>query len=123
MSEPVILVEILELTGSFEEFAETCNAAVRRLETEGIRSLASIQFYSDPDSTQVGAVLTFADTSEMIRHVRMITGWEEFHRLIRMVKPIEVRVHGSLPAEVEAWIRQTIAVERVFPHFVAGFVR
>lgn len=32
----------------------------------------------------------------------LITGWEEFHQLIRTVKLIEIRIHGKLSAEVEA---------------------
>jgi hypothetical protein len=123
IDERVTLVEILELTGTLEEFAEAAQAAVRRLEAEGIRSLVSAQFYSHPGSKEVGAVLIFADPGEMVRHIHMITGWEEFHRLITTVKPIEVRVHGRLSAEVEEWLGQMKIVPKIFAHHVAGFVR
>ena len=122
-SECVTLVEILELTRPFEEFAMACQAATRRLEAEGIQSLVSVQFYSNPGSAEVGAVLIFADPAEMMRHIEMIMGWDEFHRLMGTVKPIEVRVHGKLSAEVEEWIRKLNVVERVFTHHIAGFVR
>ena len=123
IDERVTLVEILELTGTLEEFTEAARAAVRRLEAEGIRSLLSVQFYSQPESTEVGAVLIFADPGEMIRHIRMITGWEEFHRLITTVKPIDVRVHGKLDPEVEKWLGQMKIVPKTFAHHVAGFAR
>jgi hypothetical protein len=123
VNEHVTLVEILELIRPWDEFVTACQAAVRRLEAEGIQSLVLVQFYSHPGSTEVGAVLIFADPTEMRRHIEMITGWEEFHQLIATVKPVEVRVHGKLSAEVEAWLRRMNAVERVFTHHIAGFVR
>ena len=55
----VTLVEVLELTRPFEEFADAIKAALRRLEAEGVRELVTVQFYADPGSTQVGAILTF----------------------------------------------------------------
>ncbi len=40
-SEHVTLVEILELTRPFEEFAAAVRAAARRLEAEGIKELVT----------------------------------------------------------------------------------
>jgi hypothetical protein len=60
-SEHVTLVEVLELTRPFEEFAAAIRAAARRLEAEGIKELVTLQFYADPGSTEVGAILTVAD--------------------------------------------------------------
>ena len=45
-SEHVTLVEVLELTQPFEEFAAAVRAAARRLELEGIKELVTLQFYA-----------------------------------------------------------------------------
>jgi hypothetical protein len=44
--ERVTLVEVFELTGSFEAFQAAVEAAARRLEREGVSSLARVQFYA-----------------------------------------------------------------------------
>ena len=105
-SEHVTLVEVLELTQPFEEFAAAVQAAARRLEVEGIKELVTLQFYADPASTEVGAILTFTDRNRMMKHIDMITGWEEFERFFGAVKPIDVRVYGKLSAEAEEWVGQ-----------------
>jgi hypothetical protein len=122
-SEHVTLVEVLELTRPFEEFAAAVRAAARRLESEGIKELVSLQFYADPGSIEVGAILTFADRSRIMEHIDMITRWEEFERFFSTVKPIEVRVYGKLSGEAEGWVRQFGVVSRMFEEHVAGFVR
>lgn len=121
--EYVTLVEVLELTRPFEEFAAAIKAAARRLETEGIRELVTLQFYADPASGEAGALLTFADRERMIEHIEMITGWEEFEQFFATVKPLDVRVYGKLSPEAEAWVRQFDVVSRTFEDHVAGFVR
>lgn len=68
-SEHVTLVEILELTSPFEEFAAAVRAAARRLEAEEIKELVTLQFYAGPESTEVGAILTFADRSRIMEHI------------------------------------------------------
>jgi hypothetical protein len=122
-SQHVTLVEVLELTSPFEEFADAVRAAARRLEVEGIEELVTLQFYANPGSTEVGAILIFADRSRVIEHVAMITGWEEFQRFFATVRPIDVRVYGRLSQEAEAWVRQFDVVSRTFEDHVAGFVR
>jgi D-mannonate dehydratase len=122
-SEHVTLVEVLELTRTFEEFAVAVRAAARRLEAEGIEELVTLQFYADPGSTEVGAILTFADRSRLMEHIDMITGWEEFERFFSTVKPIDVRVYGKLSVEAEGWVRQFDVVSKTFEDHVAGFVR
>ncbi len=117
------LVEVLELTRPFEEFADAVRAAARRLEAEGIEELVTLQFYAAPGSTEVGAILTFADRNRVIEHVDMITGWEEIQRFFATVRPIDVRVYGRLSQEAEAWVRQFDVVSRTFEDHVAGFVR
>jgi hypothetical protein len=77
-SEHVTLVEVLELRRPVEEFAAAARALVRRLEAEGITALVTMQFYADPGSSEVGALLTFADRSRFMDHVEMIASWEEF---------------------------------------------
>jgi hypothetical protein len=121
----VTLVEVLELTRPFEEFADAIEAALRRLEAEGVRELVAVQFYADPGSTRVGAILTFSDRERMIEHMDMVSGWEEFGRFFAMVRPIDVRVYGRLSDEAEAWIRRfgDDVLGRTFEEHVAGFVR
>jgi hypothetical protein len=122
-SEHVTLVEVLELISTFEEFRAAIQAAARRLEAEGIRELVTLQFYATPGSSEVGALLTFTDSSRIIDHIDMITKWEEFERFFGTVKPVDVRVYGKLSAEAEAWVRQFGVVSKTFEDQVAGFVR
>lgn len=122
-SEYVTLVEVLELTQPFEEFADAVRAAARRLETEGIQELVTLQFYADPGSTEVGAILTFADCDRIMEHISMITSWEEFERFFGTVKPLDVRVYGRLSPEAEEWVRQFDVMSKTFEEHVAGFVR
>lgn len=44
--EYVTLVEVLELTRTYEEFTAAVSAARRRLEADGIRELVALQFYA-----------------------------------------------------------------------------
>jgi hypothetical protein len=122
-SEQVTLVEVLELTRPFGEFAHAVRAAARRLETEGVEALVTVQFYATPGSSEVGAILTFADRERIMEHIEMITEWEEFERFFATVKPIDVRVYGKLSAQGEAWVRQFGVVSKTFEEHVAGFVR
>jgi hypothetical protein len=103
--------------------AAAIQATARRLEAEGIQELVTLQFYATPRSTEVGALLTFADSSRIIEHIDMITEWEEFERFFGTVKPVDVRVYGKLSAEAEAWVRQFGVVSKKFEDHVAGFVR
>lgn len=119
----ITLVEVFELLRPFEEFQQVIQAAARRLEAEGVKTLLGVQFYGEPDSKQAGALIMFADASELMQHLEMITHWEEFHQLLRVVKPIDVRVYGKLSPEAEAWIRQFNALSRIWEHQVAGFLR
>jgi hypothetical protein len=121
--EYVTLVEVLELTRPYEELAAAVSAAAKRLEAEGIRELVTLQFYSDPGSTEVGAILTFSDREQLMRHIKMITEWEEFTNFFQTVKPIDVRVYGKLSAEAKEWIGQFGVLSRSFVEHVAGFVR
>jgi hypothetical protein len=121
--EHVTLVEVLELTGSFEEFAAAVRAATRRLESEGVKALVTLQFYANPGSTEAGAILTFSDRDRVMEHIGMISGWEEFERFFGTVRPVDVRVYGKLSAEAEGWVRQFGVVSRAFEEHVAGFVR
>ena len=122
-SEHVTLVEVLEVTSSFEEFAAAVQAITRRLEAEGIRELVRVQFYAAPGTTEVGAILTFADGNRIMEHIDMITVWEEFERFLGTVKPIDARVYGELSAEAESWVRQFDVLSKTFDDHVAGFVR
>jgi hypothetical protein len=121
--EYVTLVEVLELTSSFEEFKAAIKAAARRLEAEGVEALVTLQFYADPGSTEAGAILTFSDRERVMEHIAMISGWEEFERFFATVRPVDVRVYGKLSAEAEAWVRQFGVLSRTFEDHVAGFVR
>jgi hypothetical protein len=122
-SEYVTLVEVLELTVPYEEFAQAVGAAARRLEAEGVRELVTVHFYGNLRSTEVGAILTFSDRERMIEHIEMISKWEEFGRFFACVRPLDVRVYGKLSEEAEAWIGQFDVLSKKFEHHVAGFVR
>ena len=123
VSEHLTLVEVLELTHPFEEFAAAVQAAARPLEVEGIKELLPLQFYADPASTEVGAILTFTDRDRMMKHIDMITGWGEFDRFFVTVKPLEVRVYGKLSVEAQEWVGQFGVVSKTFEDSVDGFVR
>jgi hypothetical protein len=122
-SEYVTLVEVLELTRPFEEFADAIEAASRRLEAEGVQELIAIHFYGSSESTEAGAILTFSDRDRMIDHIEMISGWEEFERFFATVKPLDVRVYGRLSEEAEEWIGRFDVLSKKFEDHVAGFVR
>jgi hypothetical protein len=123
-TEYVTLVEVLELTVPFKEFEAAVRGAAARLEAEGVRELVSMNFYGEPGSTEVGAILTFSDRERMTEHMAMISSWEEFEKFFATVKPLDVRVYGRLSAEAEAWISQFgDIVSRKFEEHVAGFVR
>ena len=119
----ITLVEVLELKASYDAFLTAVQAAARRLESEGVSGLVGVRFYARPDSAEVGAVITFADSSQVMDHIRMITGWPEFKALLDIVKPIDVRVYGPLNPEAHAWLRTMNVVSKVFEECVAGFVR
>ena len=123
-AEYVTLVEVLEVTAPVEEFRRTIDAVAARLEAEGVRELVSMNFYEESGSNEVGAILTFSDSKSMLRHMDMVSSWEEYGMFFGTVKPLDVRVYGTLDAEAEAWIRQFgDIVSRKFEHHAAGFVR
>jgi hypothetical protein len=123
-TEYVTLVEVLELTRPFEEFANAIGAASRRLETEGVEELVAVHFYGSPESSEAGAILTFSDRERMIDHIEMISAWEEFEWFFATVKPLDVRVYGKLSEEAEGWIGQFGDImSKKFERHVAGFVR
>ncbi|GMT99163.1 hypothetical protein KH5H1_32820 [Corallococcus caeni] len=121
--ERITLVEVLERTAPFDVFTATLQAAVRRLETEGVSSLLSIQFHARPEDPEVGAVITFADSRQVMEHIRRISGWPEFKALLGVARPVDVRVYGRLGEEAQAWLRTMNVVSKVFESPVAGFVR
>ena len=122
-SEYVTLVEVMELTSTFEQFTAAITAAAARLEAEGVEQLVSLQFYSTPGSKEIGAILTFSDRTRMMEHISMITEWEEFERFFSTVRPIDVRVYGRLSTEAERWVGQFGVLSKTFEDHVAGFVR
>ncbi|RKG65093.1 hypothetical protein D7V80_24520 [Corallococcus sp. CA054B] len=121
--ERITLVEVLERTAPFPVLTATLQAAVQRLEAEGVSSLLSIQFHARPDDTEVGVVITFADSRQVMEHIRRISSWPEFKALLGVAKPVDVRVYGRLGEEAHAWLRTMNVVSKVFESPVAGFVR
>jgi hypothetical protein len=123
-TEYVTLVEVLEVTVPFEEFQSAIDAVAERLEAEGVKELVSINFYGESGSNKVGAILTFSDSKSMLKHMDMVSSWKEYETFFSTVKPLDVRVYGTLDAEAEAWIGQFgDIVSRKFEHHTAGFVR
>jgi hypothetical protein len=120
----VTLVELLEITASFEEFQSAIDAVAEKLETEGVRELVSMNFYGESGSKEVGAILTFSDSKSMLKHMDMVSSWKEYEAFFGTVKPLDVRVYGTLDAKAEAWIGQFgDIVSRKFEQHTAGFVR
>ena len=123
-TEYVTLVEVLEVTAPFEEFQSAIDAVAERLEAEGVKELVSINFYGESGSNDVGAILTFSDSKSMLKHMDMVSSWQEYEMFFGTVKPLDVRVYGRLSEEAEAWIGQFgDIVSRKFEHHTAGFVR
>jgi hypothetical protein len=121
--EHVTLAEVLELTVSLEAFTTAVEALSRRLEVEGVRELLTLQFYAQPDSARIGAVLTFASPGALMRHVRVVGAWEEFRAFAATVRLVDIRVYGELPSGAAAWIGQFGELGQTFPQHLTGFVR
>lgn len=122
-SKHVTLVEELELIGSFAEYKTVIESAVERLATEGIKELITLQFYTNPRHTKVGVIITFSDRDKVMEHIHMISGWADFKQMSALVKPIDIKVYGSLSVGVEAWLQQFNIVSQTFDERIAGFVR
>ena len=123
-TEYVTLVEMLEVTAPFEEFQSAIDAVADRLEVEGVEELVSMNFYGESGSNEVGAILTFSDSESMLKHMDMVSSWKEYETFFSTVKPLDVRVYGTLDARAEDWIGQFgDIVSRKFEHHTAGFVR
>jgi hypothetical protein len=54
-SEHVTLVEVLQLTRPFEEFAARSGSSATTRSRRGQRTLVTLQFYADPGPTEAGA--------------------------------------------------------------------
>ena len=119
----VTLVEVLDLTGTFAEFAAVGQSLARRLEAEGIAELVAAQFYAGSHATEVGALITFADYRQVPRHIAMIKGWDEFTQLLGLTKLIDMRIYGPLGEEGLAFLQTMKGVSKLFATPVAGFVR
>lgn len=122
-SKHLTLVETLELTRPYDEAAPLIQAVVRRLEREGVQALIAMQFHTNETKTELGVVLTFSDAEQMLTHINMLSGWEEFRRFAKAVRLVEMRVHGKLNPEAEAWIRRFNKPMKKLELHVAGFVR
>ncbi len=120
---PLTLVEELELLVPFAEFAAAAQALLQRLEAEGVRALASMQLYGAADATRVGLIIRFSDSSAVMEHVRMISGWDDFRRFATMIRLLDMRIFGTLDPGAEAWIRQFNGPLQKFETRVAGFTR
>jgi len=99
------------------------DALRRRVEAEGERELLNFQFYADPHSTRIGAVLTFASSAAFLRHVALVGGWDEFRAFAGSARLLDIRVYGELPAEAAAWVSQFGGIGQTFPQHITGFVR
>ncbi len=120
---PFVLVEILEVSGDMNVFIERARVALGRLERDGVRALRSVNFFGRPASNQIGAVLEFETADALVEHTKMIGGWPEFKAFADQVKLVEARVHGRLPPEAEAFLRQFGDSIVQFETHVAGFHR
>ena len=123
VQEHVTLAEVLERLVSPDAFASAVRALSRRLEQEGVRDLLTLQFYGDPNSARIGAVLTFAHAEAFRYHVALVSDWEEFRAFAATVRLVDMRVYGALPAGAAAWVGQFGEIGHSFPLHIAGFVR
>jgi hypothetical protein len=119
----VILVEIIEVLGDFEETAERFRRLVRRVEREGVPGLRSMQFYTRPGSNELAAVIRFSDASQMQAHTDMLSTWQEFRRFAEGIRLKDMRIHGTISPQTEAWIRQFDGPIAKYGDFVGGFER
>lgn len=117
------LVEILEVTGPFDEAVALIRATIARLEREGVPGLASMQFYTDEARRELAAVITFADPAQMLAHTAQLSGWDEFRRFSSMIKLKEMRIHGTVGPEVRAWMAQFPGAVTQYAAPIAAFFR
>lgn len=119
----VTLVEILELKGSFDEFAALSQVLVRRLEAEGIAELVGVHFYATPSDNEIGGLISFADYRQVVHHINMLSGWQEFKQLLSLVRLIDMRIYGPLTDESKAFLQTMNGISKQFATPLAGFVR
>ena len=117
------LLEVLEVVGPFSEAEARVSALVTRLEREGVRGLCAMQFYADRAANELSAVITFSDPRDMPAHLAMISSWPEFASFAQSIRIKDMRIHGQLSADVEAWIRKFQGPLRQFPTHIGSFVR
>jgi hypothetical protein len=122
-AERMILVEVLELTATFEQFHAAVTSALQRLEKDGLRALNSVQVNYNPESNTVGIVLVIDDYAQLTDHIQMISTWDEFHRFATTVKLTDIRVYGKLSAEAKSWLTRDNVPLKAFPDRVSGFIR
>lgn len=122
-SDYVTLVEAFELTVPPEEAFPLMRGLIARLEKEGVPSLVSMQFYTSDVPNQIGAVIRFSSSDQMIEHMSMISSWPEFERFATLFKLIDMKVFGTLVPEAEAWIRKFQGPLRKHDALIAGFIR
>jgi hypothetical protein len=120
----VILVEAFELLRPLEEFAPLIRPLMKRLETGGVETLASMQFFVKEASTrEMGAVLVFRNASQLQAHVAMISSWPEFGDFSKSIRLTDMRIHGRITPELEAFVRSFQGPVAKYERFLAGFVR
>lgn len=123
MADQVTLVEILEVEGSFEDARQLIQACIARLEREGVRGLAAMHFYEDPAASELSAVITFSNSTDVLAHTQMISSWDEFKRFASSIRVKDMRIHGRVSDEVRAWLDRFPGPRRLFEQHLAGFSR
>lgn len=121
--DAVTLVELLEVTGPFDEAVTLLQTVLARLEHEGVSGLASMQFYADEPRRHLGVIITFSDPAQLLAHTAQISGWDEFRRFSAMFNLLEMRIHGAVSPEVRAWIARFEGTVTTYPEPVAAFFR
>lgn len=121
--DAVTLVEILDITTSYDEVAPLVDMLLRRLERDGVPGLASMAFYAGPKRDQLAAVITFSDPTQMVAHTKLISSWSEFTTFAARTKLVEMRIHGVVGDDVRAWMAQFEGSVAVYEQQVASFYR
>jgi hypothetical protein len=94
-----------------------------RLEREGVPGLRSMHFYTRPESNELAAVIRFSDPSQIQAHTDLLSRWGEFQRFGASIRLREMRAHGSISAEVQAWIAKFGGTVAKYEQLVGGFER
>ena len=107
----------------FAEYQKAVNTLVKRIEKDGLKKVLDYQIYADPESTKVGAVITYADADAFVEHHEMGPKWEEYLHYRTVVNLVDVRIYGPLTERAKIWLENADLLEKHLGEPVGGFFR